>query len=517
MDELYITYLDRKGAILAGGYRYIECWEHSYNHMLKNDAEFKTFVNNLPYTDPLLPSEAFSGGRTEIFTLFKEAEEDEEIQYLDFVSLYPAIQMEAQLPISHPQIIFGHEIKQGTIEGLFGLVKLKILPPKDLFIPVLGIHLQNGKFVFPLCRTCADNLQIHKCHHTEKERALMGVWVTSELELALEYGYRIMYIFEVWHWPEEHRSTDLFKDYLKHFFKYKIEGSGFPKDCITEEQKDKYVAGWVQCLNIKLDKSEIKESPAKRCLGKALVTNLWGKLSQGNHKVHTLFIDQASEYFDLILSDKESVTDINFVNDEMLEVHYTTDSDFGSIHPFSNVVIAAFITAGARKKLYEHICDLHERLYYIDTDSCIFLAPGPTVKDGLLGQLTDEILGTHGVHDSIGVWAGTGAKAYGYALKKNKKIKSCKVKGITLSHESSQHINLETMRHLLLATTDERVEVTAKHSMRRNKKTKRIYSRDITKRYRVTCDKRIRVPGSYLTLPYGHQDAPEKAQSTSAV
>jgi hypothetical protein len=139
--------------------------------MLESDTEFRTFVNNLPYADPLLPSEAFSGGRTEIFTLFKEAEEDEEIKYLDFVSLYPAIQMEALLPISHPQIIFGPEIKQGSIDGLFGLVKLKILPPKNLFIPVLGIHVQSGKFVFALCRACADSLQNHRCQHTDEERS----------------------------------------------------------------------------------------------------------------------------------------------------------------------------------------------------------------------------------------------------------------------------------------------------------------------------------------------------------
>jgi hypothetical protein len=421
--------------------------------------------------------------------------------------------MEALLPISHPQIIFGHEIRQGTIDGIFGLVKLKILPPDDLYIPVLGIHLQNKKFVFPLCRTCAEKLQTHKCHHTEDERALIGVWVTSELNLALQHNYRIMHIFEIWHWPEENRSADLFKGYLKHFFQYKIEGGGFPKDCITEEQKDEYVNGWSQCLGIVLHKSDIVDKPAKRSLGKALVTRMWGKLSQSNNKTHTLFIDQAVDYFDLLLSDKESITDINFVNDEMLEVHYTTNDDFKSVHPFSNVVLAAFITAGARTKLYEHICDLHERLYYIDTDSCVFLSPGPTIKNGLLGELTDEILSTHRVHDSIGIWAGTGAKAYGYSLKRNKDIKTCKVKGITLSHESSEHINLETMRELLMATVDEQVEVTTRHSMRRNKKTKRIYSRDITKRYRVTSDKRVRVPGSFTTLPYGHQDVPEKTQS----
>jgi hypothetical protein len=92
-----------------------------------------------------------AGGRTEIFTMFKEAENDEEILFYDIVSMYPALMMEKEFPLGHPQILFGHEVEQGTIEGIFGLVKLQILPPKDLFIPVLGIHMDSVKFVFPLC------------------------------------------------------------------------------------------------------------------------------------------------------------------------------------------------------------------------------------------------------------------------------------------------------------------------------------------------------------------------------
>jgi hypothetical protein len=302
----------------------------------------------------------------------------------------------------------------------------------------------------------------------------------------------------------------VFKDYLRHFLKYKIEASGYPPGCETLEQKCEYVKLIFEKLGIEINMEDIKHCAAARSLGKALITHLWGKLSQASGKTHTLFIDQPSELFDLILSDKEIVSDIQFVNDDMLEVQYTTHPEFEGVHPFSNVVMAAFITAEARIKLYNVISDLGERCYYIDTDSCIFMAPGPQAENGLLGEMTDEILSTYGVHDTIGKFAGTGPKSYGYMLKCNKDIKVCKIKGITMSHSTLKDLNIDSFVRLLNTDADESIDITTLHSMRRNKQTKRIFSRDIVKSFRVTNDKRVRIPGSFITLPYGHQDVPEK-------
>jgi RNAse (barnase) inhibitor barstar len=116
------------------------------------------------------------------------------------------------------------------------------------------------------------------------------------------------------------------------------------------------------------------------------------------------------------------------------------------------------------------------------------------------------------LHDTIGVLAGTGPKSYGYSLKLHTEIQNCKIKGITLSHKTSQLLNMSTLKDLLLSSENVPIEVTTEHSMRRNKTTKRIFSRDITKKFRVTNDKRIMIKGSFVTLPYGHQDVPEKAE-----
>ncbi|PRD25666.1 UNVERIFIED_CONTAM: hypothetical protein NCL1_40240 [Trichonephila clavipes] len=80
--------------------------------------------------------------------------------------------------------------------------------------------------MFPLCRTCAETLNQKTCSHTEKERSITGTWVTEE-------------IYEVYHFQSS--SNDLFRSYIDLFLKIKQEASGYPKGCLTEEQKSEYI------------------------------------------------------------------------------------------------------------------------------------------------------------------------------------------------------------------------------------------------------------------------------------
>ena len=80
--------------------------------------------------------------------------------------------------------------------------------------PVLPVRTMCGKsekLLFPLCRTCAEQQQQTQCEHTEEERAITGTWCTNEIKKAIEKGYRITKIYEVWHFE---KTTDtLFRDY----------------------------------------------------------------------------------------------------------------------------------------------------------------------------------------------------------------------------------------------------------------------------------------------------------------
>lgn len=54
----------------------------------------------------------------------------------------------------------------------------------------------GGKLTFPLCRSCVETLS-NECHHNDEERCITGTWVTEELKKAVEKGYVVMKIYEV--------------------------------------------------------------------------------------------------------------------------------------------------------------------------------------------------------------------------------------------------------------------------------------------------------------------------------
>ena len=76
-------------------------------------------------------------------------------------------------PIKHPQVYYKDDIP----DQVQGLLKCKILPPAQLFHPLLPTRV-NGKLVFTLCRTCAEkgtknDGAIADCTHADEERALV--------------------------------------------------------------------------------------------------------------------------------------------------------------------------------------------------------------------------------------------------------------------------------------------------------------------------------------------------------
>lgn len=161
------------------------------------------------------PRDAFFGGRTEAFKLYEEATADTQTKYYDVTHLYPFINKTDKIPIGHPEINTENFKHVSYFEGL---IKCKVLPPKDLHIPVLPVKC-NGKLMFSLCRMCTEHNQQTQCQHTSTERALTGTWVTDELKMALSEGYRLLHIYDVLHFHErsqydtETKTGGKFKEY----------------------------------------------------------------------------------------------------------------------------------------------------------------------------------------------------------------------------------------------------------------------------------------------------------------
>ena len=172
----------------------------------------------------------------------------------------------------HPEIIT--ENFDQDVSNYFGLIKCTLVPPRALFHPVLPYRTQ-GKLMFALCKACADTCNHTPCTHSDAERAIQGTWCTVELEKALEKGYRLLHIHEVWHFPQ--KTDTLFKEYIDTFAKIKLEASGYPKNCVTDEQKQAYVDDILEHQGIQLDPTKIVYNPGLRALAKLMLNSFWAK------------------------------------------------------------------------------------------------------------------------------------------------------------------------------------------------------------------------------------------------
>ena len=174
--------------------------------------------------------------------------------------------------MGHPQIITENF---ADISTYFGLIKCTILPPRGLLHPVLPYRTPEN-LMFPLCKTCADTKNQSPCTHTDQERAICGTWCHVEVMKAIEKGYVVLNIHEVWHWEET--SDELFKEYVNTFLKIKQEASGYPSGCVTDEQKQRYIDDYYEHEGIRLDPEKIEYNPGLRYLAKLILNSLWGKL-----------------------------------------------------------------------------------------------------------------------------------------------------------------------------------------------------------------------------------------------
>ena len=197
-------------------------------------------------------------------------------RYVDFTSLYPWCNKNTQNIVGHPQII---NENFADISTYFGLIKCTVLPPRGLLHPVLPYRTKEN-LMFPLCKTCVDTLNQNPCTHADQERAILGTWCHVELKKAIEKGYEVLKIHEVWHW--EQTTDKLFKEYVDTFLKMKQQASGYPPGCVTDEQKQRYVEEYEQHEGIKLNSEEIEYNPGLRYLAKLLLNSLWGKYTFHN-------------------------------------------------------------------------------------------------------------------------------------------------------------------------------------------------------------------------------------------
>ncbi|XP_044597352.1 uncharacterized protein LOC123273932 [Cotesia glomerata] len=384
MDTRYDSIIATSEKIRGLGYNLIEEWECDFDVFLTSVPETAMELREHPLLsiEPLKPRDAFFGGRTKSFVSLYDVKDNEKIKYVDVCSLYPHICKTGKFPVGHPEIYIGEDCykivgEHNNLAGIEGLIKCTVLPPRKLYHPVLSCKIHN-RLLFALCRTFAQELRQTGCNHKTKDRKFTGTWVVDEVKKAVSKGYIVLKIYEIWQYDIMQYNKDkecdgLFTEDINTFLKIKTEASGFPKDCVTEVDKNKYIEDYERAEGISLDKDKIKYNSGLRSVAKLSLNSLWGKFGQRENLMQTEIVTTRNRLMELLTDTQIEICGFLPVNDKTLYINFINAREAIKPSRTTNVVIAAYTTAQARLKLYSYLENLGKRVLYCDTDSCIYV------------------------------------------------------------------------------------------------------------------------------------------------
>lgn len=335
----------------------------------------------------------------------------------------------------------------------------------------------------------------------------------------------------------------LFKGFVQTFYKMKIQGSGWPADVETENQKLEYLSRIQEEDGIELHQDEIVKSDGKRNIAKSLLVRVFGKMGQKVERQTEIVrgYDQLKRF----TSDlgKYIIHSVEPLNGETAMVTYSTTSD-SEVHfagsflknqkddddnvmdyiqdvrngpVFVNVVIASWVTAEGRILLYNELTKVNPYgLVMCDTDSAIFSASDGDyiIPDGVrLGDFTDEIKKDFGKKSKLMSATSLGPKQYGMRIQKEDQssVDIVKLRGFGWNSESEELLTLNRLEDMLYKKlfwkkyekSDVSQTVTYENHLSRNAK-RQIISGTLTKCYSPVSDKRLSILKNYVTLPYGY-------------
>ena len=506
----YLTWLSQNPDSPYGVFKFVSTSCCKLKVEMGQNLEMKQYISKFLKTynhsehskEGLKLRAGLNGGRTNtIIHKLDPLPEQHSLYYYDFTSLYPAVQFSInneRYPIGYPDIYIASEIE--TIPSLnewFGYVKLDILPPSNIYHPVLG-QIINHKFIFHTCNACAQgatqNHTHYQCTHSVKERLIHGTYFTEEVNLALKYGYKIIHIYELWNWPKHKQSTTLFKDMIKTQYVKKALSSPLPKD---ENKLKAMMCEYRDKMGLELKPSMFKENPGMRALAKFILNNIWGYLGKRTDYEESQFVENLSDLLKLTENPNKDITRMIITNNsKALLVTWKPLTE-----PFNrtgNVALAACVTAYARIALYKVIARYPNNTVYFDTDSIFLLLPNciqPPISSGVLGGLKNEILDKWGSNAKLNSFCSLGPKAYYYTVvdsaTNNVLSEVIHLKGIKLNKPTQDKITSSIIRSLINPKRDKSVVKTDQHLIRKNIFESKVWNNNLQKAIQFQSEKRF--------------------------
>lgn len=403
------------------------------------------------------------------------------------MSLYPFVMKYRAFPVGLPRVLSAEQldrvrlpwtsVEQNPYRGFF---HCRVLPPRPAELgerhALLPYRTRTGRLTFPLCAACAEwanadkkvqrqHRPVPRCRHRAAQRAWTHAYTDVELNAALQLGYRVLALYEVWHydrWASLEAGNSLFAGYVDTMLRLKVEASGWPADCQTVEQRARYVARYADREGIRLEAGRVQPNPGLRAVAKVLLNSLWGKLAQRAERDDVCYTGSAREFHELLGDPRQDVVDFVHLNEQLDRCVVRRRWPFVRAPDTNNLAVACFVTAHARLHLHGRLEEVRlagGRMLYCDTDSVYFVRarrpPGPQQHQFLrsegdaFGQLMREWPGRRIVQ-----FFSAGPKNYGFrhrcAASGGDERAERKVRGLELTYTASQLLPFERMRQLVL-------------------------------------------------------------------
>lgn len=510
-------------------------WECDFNQRLAEEEDYAREIRELRQSKPYLREpfelrEALLGGRTEAFTLLKSIDPSrgQRIRYLDVTSLYPSRMMFCEYPLGHPTVLTNVPVKD--LRKYKGLAHVTVVPTQGGFIPFLPSRVQTNsgfkKLVYTNCSKCAEecNFQFDSCQHSEWERAITGIYTTHELFPALDAGYKVLKVYELWHYTNW--TTDAYSRYVKTWLKVKQQASGYPSWADTDEKKARYVKDYFEKEGVKLDPDEIEYCAVKRAFAKLMLNSSWGFLGRNLENDNKELVRTPDRFFKLMCDSTTTDKQCRWLDEEHLIFTSKPLKSFIRPDGKGSLVHAIYTTSHARVMLTSALVKLGRRALYCDTDSIIFFKNKPEYEPGDIE--TGDYLGDWTSEEPEAIiteFVAGGAKNYGYMVRMPDGTEKAKfkVRGITLNNATKEVINFQTLKDLVLESklndlmgdygdSDENgvplreIEVPT-HNFKRiftGSDAFTIRPEETVKTYKLVFDKRVLDPSTLVSFPFGH-------------
>ena len=476
--------MERNNLLKMAGYTVDTIWECEWCD-LKKDLDNKKELETKARQQNIKPRDALFGGRTEAFKSYHKCTIDEIIGYVDICSLYPTVNACDDYAVGFKQYV-DLTIEDIINDKFIGLVKCDVIPPKDLYRPVLPDNT-DGKLLFHL------NPMYEK------------TWTSVELKLAIQKGYKITKIHSA---TQYKRFKGLMKEYVQNFLQMKIENNAV----LTQEECDKLNEHHKKLGFTFIIKPEnTKKNPGLKQVAKICLNSLWGKFGQRcGMDDYDFFTDYNKMINKFVNNNKIIPQTWNIINKNCVELRFSEDQDMVIESDYISEITACFTTANARVRLYKMLDYFHPtQVLYCDTDSVFYRYDknNPLHKDinklpddiqlgKGLGQWEDEFDGKdHIVEMVIG-----GAKSYAYITASGKVV--IKQKGVTLDKANDSVVTFNALVDMVLNC--QKIETKPRHRFEWDSVTKEILTKQIPKSIKSTISEKRNVNG-LDTYPFGYE------------